>query len=103
RNLAVAHMAGNDRLGRLCILANDRRGVVPAKGPAAVLRLAAGAGGNVALAPADATVAVAGLDDDRFELGEGTIGEHIRPDQRQTDFPQREFLQFHWKFRSWRN
>jgi hypothetical protein len=51
-------------------------------------------------APTDPAVAVAYLDDDRFELVEGAIGEHVWPDQRQADFPQSYLLQLHCLLRS---
>ena len=46
-------------------------------------------------APTDPTVAVAHLDDDRFEFVEGPIGQHVWADQGQTDLPQDDLSQLH--------
>ena len=93
--LLLLHTRRDDRLGVRAIHADDFRGVLVAERPAALAGLAAGARRDVAFAPADPAVAVAHLDDDRLELVEGPIGQHIRPDQRQADLPQHDLSQLH--------
>src|SRR5262249_27256502 len=77
------------------VLADDGRGVLAAEGPATFTRLAAGARRDVPFAPTDSAVAVAHLDNDRFELGEGAVRQNVRTYQRQSDSPQPELLQLH--------
>ena len=95
RDLAGLHVAGDRSLRLRGVLADDSSGVLPAEGPAALARLAARARRNVSLAPANAAVGIPCLDDDWFEFGEGTVGQDIGPDQRDSDGAQRQLVQFH--------
>jgi hypothetical protein len=49
----------------------------------------------VSFAPSDPGVAVAYLDDDRFKLGEGAIGQHIGTNEGQPHGSQHNLLQSH--------
>jgi hypothetical protein len=82
RDFARARVGGDHRLRGAGILADDSLRELAAKRPAAVARLAARAGRDMAFAPADPPVAIAHLDDDRLELGVRAVGEHVGPDQR---------------------
>jgi hypothetical protein len=95
RHLADADVGGNDGLGLAGSFAGHGRGVLAAKRPAAVAGLAARPRRDVAFAPTDAAVAVAHLHDDRLELGKGPVRQHVRPDQRQANRPQRDLLESH--------
>lgn len=95
RDPARADIGRDDGLGLVRVLADDGRGVFAAEGPAAFTRLAAGARRDVPFTPTDSAVAVAHLDNDRLELGEGTVRQNVRTYQRQADGPQLELLQLH--------
>ena len=82
-------------LASLEVLADDSRGVLAAESPAAVSRLAARSRRDVSFAPSDPAIGVAYLDDDRFKLGEGAIGEHIGTNEGQPYGSQHNLLQSH--------
>src|SRR5262245_18687123 len=100
RDLAVAQIGSNNRLRILDLLANNGLGMLSAKRPAAVAGLAARSRRDVPFTPTDPAIAVAYLDDDRLELVEGAIGEHVWPNQRKAYFPQRHLFQLHRSPRS---
>src|SRR5262249_5892170 len=81
RHLARGNIARDDGLGLARLLADDSRRVLAAESPAAISRLAARSRRDVSFAPPDPAVAVAYLDDDRFKLGERTVGQHIRTNE----------------------
>jgi hypothetical protein len=95
RDFAGSRIARHRRLGLVCRFADQRCGLLPAECPAAFARLAAGARRDVPFAPADPAIAIPHFEDDRLEFGERAIGEHVRPDQGQTDLSQRELVQLY--------
>src|SRR5499427_6317470 len=95
RHLARGNIARDDGLGLARVLADDSRRVLAAESPAAISRLAARSRRDVSFAPPDPAVAVAYLDDDRFKLGEGAVGQHIRTNEGQLHGSQHNLLQSH--------
>src|SRR5215813_11711036 len=94
-HLARGDIARDDGLGLARLLPDDSRRVLAAESPAAISRLAARSRRDVSFAPPDPAVAVAYLDDDRFKLGEGAIGQHIRTNEGQPHGSQHNLLQSH--------
>src|SRR5262249_13599091 len=77
RDLAGIYIGGDDRLGLVSILSDNSRRVLGAKFPTLFTRLAARTWRDMAFAPPDATVVIAHLNDNRLELGERAVGEHV--------------------------
>src|SRR6516165_9117006 len=88
RHLARSNIASDDGLGLARVLADDSRRVLAAESPATISRLAARSRRDMSFAPPDPAVVVAYLDDDRFKLGEGAVGQHIRTNEGQSHGPQ---------------
>jgi hypothetical protein len=83
RHLTCGEVTRDDGLGLARVLADDSRCVLAAENPAAVSRLTARSRRDVSFAPSNPAVVVAYLDDDRFKVGEGAIGQHIGTNERQ--------------------
>src|SRR5262249_3902123 len=95
RHLACGDVARDDGLGLARVLADDARRLLAAETPAAVSRLAARSRRDMSFTPSDPAVAVAYLDNDRFKLGEGAVGQHIGTNKGQPHGSQHNLLQSH--------
>src|SRR5260370_40794328 len=95
RHLTCGEVARDDGLGLARGLADDSRRVLTAEGPAAVSRLGARSRRDVSFAPSDPPFAVAYLDDNRFKLREGAIGQLIGTNARQPHHSQHKRLYSH--------